>query len=141
MADTTETGMRDATVGGRTLYVRGALAVVVSVLANVILLTAVLRSEAVAPMEPLNYPPVILFTGLGSLAGVLVFAALRARVDRPAPLFRRIALGALVLSLVPDLGLLAVDPAATVPGVVVLMAMHVVAAAVTVEAVVGIRRS
>jgi hypothetical protein len=44
----------------------------------------------------------------------------------------RIAAGVLLLSLIPDVGLLAVDPAATPLAVVVLMVMHVVVAAVSV---------
>jgi hypothetical protein len=42
----------------------------------------------------------------------------------------------LVVSFLPDLGLLAGDPAATVPGVLALMVMHVVVAAASVGALV-----
>ena len=139
MADTTEASSRGAVVGGRPLLVRGAFAVVVSALANAILLAAVLGTDAVPQTVHLTYPRVLLFTVLGTAAGVGLFAVLRGRVARPARTFRRVAVAALVLSLVPDVGLIAVDASVTVDVAVVLMAMHAVAAAVTVEALVGIR--
>jgi len=141
MADATEAGHREPTASDRPLLVRGALAVVVSALANAILLAAVLGTDAVPQTVHLTYPRVIVFTAVGAAAGVIVFAALRSRVADPASTFRKVAVVALVLSLVPDVGLISADPTVTPAVAVVLMAMHVVAAAVTVEALVGIRGS
>ena len=59
------------------------------------------------------------------------------RASNPDRTFVRVASVVLVVSFVPDVGLLSGDPAATVPGVVVLMAMHVVVAAVSVTVLTG----
>ena len=62
-----------------------------------------------------------------------VYALLRRRTGEPARTFRRVAAVVLALSLLPDLGLLVADSAATPLGVVVLMAMHVVVAGISVR--------
>lgn len=68
----------------------------------------------------------------GIVAATFVFTLVR-RVSRdPVRTFTRIAAVVLVLSVLPDLVLLRAQPAATVPGVLVLLAMHVVAAVVIV---------
>jgi len=66
------------------------------------------------------------------LAGV-VFAAIRRFVSDADRVYVRIAAVALVLSWVPDVGLLVIhDPGATVPAVASLMVMHALAAGIAV---------
>jgi len=55
--------------------------------------------------------------------------SVRRDADRP---FVRVAAAVLVLSFIPDIALLAVDPTATPLAVVVLMAMHAAVAAASV---------
>ncbi|MDH3208189.1 MAG: DUF6069 family protein [Gemmatimonadota bacterium] len=92
---------------------------------------------------PLAGPgPTIFFTTVSGVAAVGVFALVRRLSSRPVSLFRKIAGVVLVLSFLPDLGLLsegAADafPGATPAGVSVLMLMHVVAAAVIVWVLTG----
>jgi len=115
------------------LPVRAGVATVASVLANVALVLAA-DAFAVAPdFRALSIPPVVLLSVLGVVGAAAVYALLRRRASEPARTFRRVAAVVLVLSLLPDLGLLVVDPAATPRGVVVLMAMHVVVAGVSVR--------
>jgi hypothetical protein len=83
------------------------------------------------PLTPLRYS---IFTALGVLGGVFLFVFLLGRARRPARAFRRIAWIALVLSMLPTLGLYFSDfmPGTTLTGVIVLMVMHVVAALPTI---------
>ena len=89
---------------------------------------------------PLDGPgPTVFFTVVSGLVAVGVFAAIRRFSRDPVRLFRRIAIGVLVLSFLPDLGLLGAGAAATFPGatpagVGLLMLMHVAAAVVIVWA-------
>jgi hypothetical protein len=76
----------------------------------------------------LTWGALIIFTTVLVSAGVLVFVVV-ARSSSPTPIrrYRRIAFGALLLSLVPDLFLPGTGPGATWPAALVLMVMHVAA--------------
>ena len=81
----------------------------------------------------LNVPPTILFTLAGVLGAIGVFAWLGRRTPRPISRFTRVAAVVLVVSLLPDLGLLAAPmPGTSLAAVAVLMVEHLVAAAVSV---------
>ena len=74
------------------------------------------------------------------LAGA-AFAVLRRSVRDAARVYVRVAIGALVLSWIPDVALLVIhDPGATVPGVASLMAMHTLTAAIVVTSLTRIAR-
>ncbi|WP_436908613.1 DUF6069 family protein [Halosimplex marinum] len=123
----------------RSLPVRTVLAAVLAAAANAALV-AVVQAVGVAPgFRALTYPPVVFLSVLGAVGAAGVYALLRNRVEEPAATFRKLALGVLVVSFVPDLALLVADPAATAAGVVVLMVMHVVVAAIAVELLVSWR--
>lgn len=117
-----------------TLTVRGIVAVVIALVANGLLLGAVLATDLVEPFEPLSIGSVALFTVLGAIAATLVFGFLTRRSEQPDRTFIVLAGIVLVLSFGPDAWLLQSDPEATVPGVLVLMVMHVVVAASSVWA-------
>ncbi|WP_042665849.1 DUF6069 family protein [Haloferax sp. ATB1] len=111
---------------------RGAATAAVATVANALLLTLVLETGLVEPFAPLSYPPVVFLSATGAVAATLVYGLLAGRVADADRTFFRVAVAVLVASFAPDLGLLYVDPGATVPGVLVLMLMHVVVAAVCV---------
>ncbi len=126
------------------LWRSGLTALAAAVVANVALWWV---SNAALPIPP-EFPPLIgpaptiFFTTMGVIGGVATFALIRGFGDHPVRLFRRVAAGALVLSLVPDVwlwtdGAAAQFPGASVTAVVVLMVMHVVAAAIVVSAMTG----
>ena len=76
----------------------------------------------------------MLFTGVLVTAAVLVFAVVARVAATPVRTYRRIALGALLLSLIPDLLLPGSGaPGATWPAISALMVMHVVAWWITVQ--------
>jgi hypothetical protein len=99
-----------------------------------------------ATFQPLGWGPPIVFTVLGVLMGVLVFAVMGRRLRRPIRTFQGVAFVALLVSFLPDLSLLLAlgraAPAGGPPGmslegvtppmVVALMVMHVAAWAVAV---------
>ena len=126
-----------AGVRSRSLAVRGGIAVVLSAIGNAVVLVVVQALEIAPDFQALTFPPVLFLSAVGAVGAVGVYWLLDRRAERPARTFRRVAAGVLVVSFVPDLALLAVDEAATVPGVLVLMLMHVVVAAVAVGVLVG----
>ena len=117
------------------LVVVGAVLVLAASAADVTL-AAVLRGALGVPagFSPLTAPAVATTTIAGMLGATVVFGWLaRVRPD-PRAAFVRIALAALVLSWVPDLGIWVsgVFPHTTGAGIVSLMALHPVAAALAI---------
>ncbi len=114
------------------------MTVIAAVAANAVVRTAAVALLNIPPeFSPLTWGPFIFLTVVGVGAGVLVFAALVRFSKRPIRAFRIIAVVALLLSFLPDFGLLAGGDAVPFVGVTplnvgVLMFMHVVAAAVSV---------
>lgn len=112
-------------VGRATLSKRGGVALVVALVVNVSILTIVREADLVTVFDPLEYPPVVLFTTLGVIGATLVYAILDRRVDAPDATFVRVAIAVLVFSWIPDGALLALDDDATLEAVVVLGLLHV----------------
>ena len=125
----------------------GLLAVVAAVIANLIaraILLAVLDLPADFP--PLQPPAIIFFTTIGTALGALVYAILIRRSSRPARTFTTIAVVALVISILPNLGLMANPAAAPFPGgsalaFGALIVLHIVAALAAVLVLLGLTRS
>ena len=108
-----------------------------AVAANLVLRAAGLAIFDVPPeFEPLAAAgPTVFLTVVGVAAGLGVAAAVEKLSARPVPLFRRIVVVALLVSLLPDFWLLTdgageAFPGVTVAAVVILIAQHAAAAAV-----------
>lgn len=124
----------------RSLWVRAALAIAVALAGNVVVWWLATTLLAIPPdFPPLDGPgPAIFFTVVGMVAAVIAWRIVISFSATPAKTYRRVALVALLLSFVPDFMLLTEGAAAAVPGVtlagvVVLMIMHLVAAAAAVR--------
>ncbi len=121
-------------VFNRLLWV-GPLAIIAATLANV-----VLQQIAVAVLNPdpgfipLTFAAPIVFTVVGVLGAVIVYAIIGRFSRQPVHLFRRVALVALVVSFIPDILMLITgfNPGTTAANVAVLALMHVVAWAIAV---------
>jgi hypothetical protein len=126
------TSAEHTTTRSPSVPVRGGLAVVLAVLANVVLVLGVDALGIAPSFRALTIPPVAFLSALGAGGATVVYWLLGRYVSDADQMFVRVAAGVLLLSFVPDVALLAIDPAATPLAVVVLMAMHVVVAAVSV---------
>jgi hypothetical protein len=132
--DTADLGSDERRTGRLdSVWIRGALATAGAVVVNVgIVLLA--RTAGVAPgFQALTVPPVAFLSAVGAIGALVVYLVVRRRSKNPASTFRRVAIAALLVSFVPDLGLLVADDAATPLGVALLMAMHVTVAAICIQ--------
>jgi hypothetical protein len=126
------TSAEHTTTRSPSVPVRGGLAVVLAVLANAVLVVGVGALDLAPEFRALTLPPVAFLSALGAGGATVVYWLLGRYVKEVDRTFLRIAGPVLVLSFVPDVALLAIDPAATVLGVVVLILMHVIVAGVSV---------
>ena len=134
---------RLATAGPRS-WVVWLRTILGAVAANLVVRAAALAVFDIPPeFQPLAMAgPTVFLTVVGVGAGLGVAVAVDARSERPVPLFRRIVVAGLLVSLVPDFWLLTdgageAFPGATVPAVGTLMTQHAVAAAVVLQSVTG----
>ena len=112
----------------------GPLAIVLALIAN-----GILRAIALAVLDipadfmQLRSPAFIFLTVVLLLGAIVTFAVIGRLSRRPMRTFQIVAAIVLVLSFLPDIGLLVSGaPGATLPGVLVLMLMHVIAAGIVV---------
>jgi hypothetical protein len=113
----------------------GALAIAASIVANLMIRIIFVNLLGIGQdFPPLGWGPPIIFTIMGVLGAVIVFAVIARFAKRPIRLFRIIALVVLVLSLLPDLMLLSANamPGTSLGSVIALMLMHVAAGAITI---------
>ena len=106
------------------------LTILAAVVANVIIqqiAVAVLNPDSA--FLPLTLMPPIIFTVVGVLGAVVVYAVIGRFSRQPVRLFRRVALVALVVSFIPDILMLVTgfNPGTTAANVAVLILMHIVA--------------
>jgi hypothetical protein len=124
------------------LWWAGLLAAVVAVVGNIIV--QVITNALVtipAGFLPFQIPRIAIFSVVGVAGATGVFALLSRFTQRPIHWFWITSVVVLLLSFVPNIlmliGTLPV-PGTTVPGVISLMVMHVVAAAAAVGVLIGV---
>ncbi len=131
---TTASPQKTERVSLRRLLWVGPLAIVAAVAANfVVRALALAVLDVPADFIQLQSPAFLPFTVVGVLGAVIAFALVGRLSRAPVRTYTRLAIVVLVLSFIPDIGLLVSGaPGATLPGVLVLMVMHTVAAVVAV---------
>ena len=121
--------------GWQRLLAAGAGLVLAATVANVLIAMA-LRNGLGVPraFTPLSTPAVATFTVVGMIGATLVFAWVARVQANPRRTFVLIAMAGLIVSWLPDLAIWAtgVFPGTTTTGIISLMALHVVAAGLTV---------
>jgi hypothetical protein len=126
---------RSERISSGSIWKIGALAIVASIIVNLIIRIIAVNILGIgSEFPPLGWGPPIVFTIIGVLGAVIVFAIVARFAKRPARLFRTIGLIVLVLSLVPDILLLTSNamPGTSLGSVAALMLMHVAAGAITI---------
>ena len=121
----------------RDLLARGALALVLSLAVNGLVVWAVAATGAVQLFDPLDYGPVFLLTTLGVVGATIVYALVRGWSGRPERTFGVVVVVVLLLSFLPDVLFLPGDPGATTAGIAVLMVIHVTVAAICYAVLTG----
>ncbi len=128
---------------GRFVWV-APLAIVASIVIN-LALAAVSRAIFNIPQEfmPFSTGNVVFFTTVGTGLAALAFLLVGWLSKRPFSVFRWVAGVGLVISWLPDIGLLMARPfpGITVPGVLTLMFLHVVSAAIVVASYFNLARA
>lgn len=130
----TTTTQTERVAAGRLWWV-GLLAVIASVIVNALIVT-IARGLFNVPQEflPFTVPRFTFLTIAGVVGATIVFAVVGRFARRPIRVYYGVAAIALVLSFLPNFGLLAARPfpGTTVESVGTLMFMHVVTAAMSV---------
>ncbi len=119
---------------GRLAWV-GPLTILTALIGTAIVRTLAATLLNVGDFPPLSWGPPIAFTLIGVLGAVIVFALIGRFASRPITLFKRVALGVLVVSFLPDILLLVSQamPGTTVAAVAALAVMHVLAWTIAVR--------
>jgi hypothetical protein len=113
--------------------VAGAAAAVTNVVISIVARAALGASDDFVPLTP---GPIVMWTIIGALIGAVGWYLIVNTSARSRALLNTLVPTVVVLSLIPDVTLLATDstPGQTTAGVVALMVMHVVTAAIVVTA-------
>jgi hypothetical protein len=118
---------RKEQIGLSRLWWVGSLVFVASLVVNLLVSSAVL---ALFPGQAITSDHIILSTVIGVLGAILVFALVARRSAHPIPLYRKIAVVALLLSFVPDILIFVTGYSGIVVGAYILM--HITTAAICV---------
>jgi len=137
MTTSTSAPTRRSAVGLGTALRTGAVAGVIAAVTNVVI-SVIARGPLGASDDfvPLTPGPIVMWTILGAIIGAVGWRLIVNTSARSRALLTTLVPTVLVLSLIPDVALLATDSTAgqTTAGVVALMVMHVVTAVIAVTA-------
>ncbi len=118
----------------RTVVTRGAGALAIALLVNLVLGWLALSQNLVGSTEFFEYPPIVVWTLIGMVGATVVYGLLTRRSATADRTFVRVAVIALVLSFIPDIGLALFVDSVTMSEAIGLMVLHVPPAVVAVLA-------
>lgn len=117
----------------------GALIAITAIALNLLVLLVFTSLFTIEDdFTPMSPGPIVIMTVVGTTLALLAFAVVQRFAARPLRAFQIVAVVALLVSLIPNVGLLAGDPAqeelqdATGPAVIGLMLMHVIVASLVI---------
>lgn len=115
-------------IDGRRLWWAGPMTILTVVIANCIVRVIGISVLKISPrFLPLMWGPVIAASLIGTIGAVIIFAVVARVACQPIRTFQLIAGIALILSFLPDMGLLLINlPGTNAPAVAILMTMHIV---------------
>ena len=113
---------------------RGVGALVIALVVNLALGWAVLTADLVGSTEFFQYPAIALWTTLGIAGATGVYGTVTRLSDNPDRTFVRLAGAVLVVSMLPNIGLIVAGDTVSTSEGVGLMALHVPPAIVAVLA-------
>jgi hypothetical protein len=136
MTESTSTTSR-STVSLGTALTAGAATAVIAAITNIVI-SVIARGPLGASDDfvPLTPAPILMWTIIGVILGAVGWRLIVTTSARSRALLTTLVPTVLVLSLIPDVALLATDstPGQTTGGVMALMVMHAVTAAIAVTA-------
>jgi Family of unknown function (DUF6069) len=117
------------------IWLGGLITIILAVFSNLILVWLAKLLLTIPPeFEPLQPLRVSIFTIVGVLGGVILYAILAAKAQHAIRTYQRVAWIVLILSFLPDIGLYFsnVMPGTTATAVIILMLTHVVAGLIAI---------
>ncbi|MFC9845130.1 DUF6069 family protein [Streptomyces sp. NPDC060223] len=120
---------------GRLVVIGGVLAAIVaSSIIEAVVASIARAAGASDDFMPLQASAFVFFTVVGLVVGAIGWIIVRSRSEAPESMLRKLVPAVLAISFIPDLAMLASDysPHSNTVGVVALLVMHVVVAAVGV---------
>ncbi|MDF9745466.1 DUF6069 family protein [Natrinema salsiterrestre] len=139
MTPETNPSSSSGTSSFRDIALSGAVALVLSLLINWLIVFGA-KTGGIAPaLMALNYGPVSLFTTLGVVGATVTYGVLTRVAASPDRPFAAVAAIVLVLSLVPDFTVIPSEPGGSLIAGAILGAMHVATAVVCVGALTDLR--
>lgn len=124
-------------VGTQTIAVRGVVALVLALGINLLILQSVFTLELTGTTEDLEYQATIVVTTIG-VAGATVVYGILSRVSAcPNERFVQVAVVALLLSFLPNIGLFLAEDGPATDEIVVLAIMHIPPAVTCIASLTG----
>ncbi|WP_222919841.1 DUF6069 family protein [Natrinema sp. SYSU A 869] len=116
----------------RDIALSGAVALVLSLAINWLIVFGANTGGIAPSLMALNYGPVSLFTTLGVVGAAVTYGILTRVTDNPDRLFAAVAAVVLLVSLVPDFTVIPSEPGGSLVSGTILGAMHVITAVICV---------
>ncbi|WP_226040643.1 DUF6069 family protein [Natrinema sp. DC36] len=139
MGQETNLSSSSRTPSDRDIALSGAVALVLSLLINWLIVFGANTGGIAPDLMALNYGPVSLFTTLGVVGAIVTYGVLTRVAANPDRLFAAVAAIVLLISLVPDFTVIPGEPGGSLVAGAILGAMHVATAVVCVGALTDLR--
>lgn len=111
---------------------QGAVALLLALVVNILVATVARWLDIGTEIEPLTYPPIVIFTTVGVIGASIVYLVLQRVTARPDRLFVSISVIVLILSVIPDFVIIPEQAGGSFAAGAVLAVLHVTTASIVV---------